>query len=359
MFKVFSRYASFRGLMLMACLLVAGGSAALADDASAPLLKQLSFFGRWDLRSPQHAITVNSGSYVLAHFSGDSVSAEFDVSLNQAPLPTLAWRIDDGQWQESEVQPKVALATGLSTTPHVVWLMVRGLDEHQNRWTKPLTASITFLGLSLPANGQLLEPLDAWTHPKLKVEFLGDSITEGVLVQPGGCGEGKTSWPWQSDALHSYACQTAMLLGAAWRQVGFGATGLAHGGSGGAPPALDSFKSFYDGCPRDDWHPDLVVINQGTNDHDMAPETYRPLYARYLSMVRQAYPLAKIAAVRPFGGFQADSIQAAVDQARQAGDNEIYYIDTTGWYSGDLHPNAKSCEDIARHLASALQAKVL
>ena len=49
------------------------------------------------------AITVNTGSHVVATFSGTAVSARFDVSLNQTPNPTLAWRIDGGAWQEGEV----------------------------------------------------------------------------------------------------------------------------------------------------------------------------------------------------------------------------------------------------------------
>jgi hypothetical protein len=106
---------------------------------------------------------------------------------------------------------------------HTLWLMVRGLDEHQSRWKAPLTVSITFLGLE-PAGGQLRPSLPEWDHPKLTIEFLGDSITEGVLVQE--VRPGKTTWPWQTDALDSHACQTAVLLGAAWRQVGFGAIGL-------------------------------------------------------------------------------------------------------------------------------------
>ncbi len=109
--------------------------------------------------------------------------------------------------------------------------------------------------------------LKEWDHPKLKIEFLGDSITEGVLVTAPR--PGKETWAWQTDALHSYACQTAMALRASWRQVGFGGIGLSHSGTGHAVGALESFDQFYAGCPRDDWQPDLVVINQGTNDSAM------------------------------------------------------------------------------------------
>ena len=59
----------------------------------------------------------------------------------------------------------------------------------------------------------MLGPLPQWDRPKRKIEFLGDSITEGVLVQAPR--EGKTTWAWQTDARQSYAAQTAMRLNAA------------------------------------------------------------------------------------------------------------------------------------------------
>jgi len=319
------------------------------------LTDSLRFCGRWDLRAPDRAITVNSGSYVLAQFSGSSISARFDVSLNKPPLPTLTWRIDNGPWQESEVAATLKLADGLSGGAHTLWLMVRGIDEHQSRWNPPLVGSVTFLGLDPAADGRLLAPLTEWDHPKLKMEFLGDSITEGVLVSPPA--PGKSTWPWSTNARDSYAGRTALLLEASWRQVGFGATGLVHGGSGGAPGALKSFNWFYAGCPRDDWQPDVVVINQGTNDHGMPPGTYLSCYEQYLTLVRQAYPKAKIAALRPFGGFQADSIQQAVDAAHAGGDNGVYYIDSTGWYTaGPLHPGSQASAGLAAHLVAALKA---
>jgi len=334
--------------------LLAGLLAAPGLRAAEAWAKAYRFFGRWDLRAAGRAVTVNSGSYVLARFTGAGLSAQFDVSLNRPPFPTLTWRVDDGAWQEAEVAATVKLAAGLAAGPHTVLLMARGLDEHQSRWRPPLTASITFLGLEPVDGGQLEPALPAWDHPALKMEFLGDSITEGVLVQAPR--PGRDSWAWRTDARQAYAGQTALALGAAWRQVGFGATGLAHGGSGGAPGALESFNFFYAGCPRDDWQPDVVVVNQGTNDGGMPGDKYQPLYVKYLALIRAAYPRAQIAALRPFCGAEAASIQAAVAARRAAGDQRVHYIDTTGWYQGDIHPNAAASAPLAAKLVAALKA---
>ena len=317
----------------------------------------IRFFGRWDLRAPDRAITVNSGSYFLAQFSGTQITARFDVSQNQPGFPTIAWRIDQGDWQEAEVAPTMMLADGLTDAPHTLWLMVRALDTNQSRWKAPLVASVTFLGLNLPGGGKFLPPLPEWNSPKLKIEFLGDSITEGYRVR-GPHLEGKTGLPWANNALLSYSCQTAMQLGAQWRQVGFGATGLSGGGSGGTVSALKSFNYFYDGCPRDNWQPDLVVVNQGTNDRTILSGPFEVLYSRYLTLIRQAYPNAKIVALKPFNGAHADGIQKAVDDARAAGDKKVYFIDTTAWFPAGLHPSFREGPGIATHLVRALQTQV-
>ena len=331
--------------------------ASTALYAADPWVESYRCFGRWDRRVADRAVTVNSGSYILARFTGASLNAAFDVSANKPSFPTLAWRIDEGEWQEADAAAKVKLAEGLASGPHTMMLMARGLDEHQSRWTKPLVASLTFLGLEAGPGGRLEAALPEWDRPALKMEFFGDSITEGVLVQADR--PGRTGWAWRTDARLSYAGQTALALGAAWRQVGFGATGLEHGGSGGAPGALYSFNFFYADCPRDTWQPDVVVVNQGTNDGGMPANKYQPLYARYLALIREAYPKAKIVAVRPFCGAQAASIKAAVDACHAAGDAKVYYVDTTGWYRGDLHPNVAGSADLAAKLVQVLKADVL
>ena len=324
-----------------------------AGADSTALANSMSFFGRWDLRKPDRAITVNTGSYICVHFTADAIQAKFDLTAYKTARPTIAWKIDKGDWQEDEVWPVVSLGEKLGPGPHTACLMVRGLDEHDNRWSSPLISQITFLGFDLVGPGNFLPPLDEWVHPPLKIEFLGDSITEGVLV--GSPLPNRGTWSWQTDALRSYSWLAGTSLGAAWRQVGFGATGLEHGGSGGAPGALDSFNLFYSGCPRDDWQPDLVVINQGSNDSGMPGAQYEPLYEKYLALVRKGYPQARIAAMRPLGGYQEAAIKQAVTAKQTAGDKLIFYVDTTGWYSGDIHPNYKSAPAIADKLVAAIK----
>ncbi|HEY6079551.1 MAG TPA: GDSL-type esterase/lipase family protein, partial [Polyangiaceae bacterium] len=152
-----------------------------------------------------------------------------------------------------------------------------------------------------------------------------------------------------------------MALQAEWRQVGFGRQGLTIVGNGGVPKAQDAFNWFYAGVPRDAWQPDLVVINQGTNDRSAGGGTFAPLYLSFLGLVRTAYPQAKIAALRPFVGDFGAEISAQVAARKAGGDARVFYIDTGGWtapadFTDGVHPNVSGSVKISEKLVTALQA---
>jgi lysophospholipase L1-like esterase len=325
-----------------------------AADGTTAALETIHYYGRWN-RLADRAITVNTGSHVVARFNGTGVSARFDTTLNQTPNPTLTWRIDGNEWQEGELAETMPLATGLADGPHEVTLMVRGLNEFQPRWAPPLVSSLTFLGFDV-ADGTL-ENSPRPARPK--VELLGDSITEGVNLWPTRPGMDTPCW--RGDGRLAYASQTAQALGAEWRQVGFGRQGLLIGGNGGVPTANDAFNFIYEGVARDEWQPDLVTINQGTNDGGATAANFRAAYTQFVTTLRTAYPDAKIAAMRPFNGAHAAEIQAEVTARNAAGDARVYYIDTTGWlvaadFTDGLHPNAQGSQKAAAALVTAITA---
>jgi lysophospholipase L1-like esterase len=327
--------------------------AADGTDATTGVLETIHYYGRWN-RLADRAITVNAGSHVVARFTGTGVSARFDVTLNQAPNPTLTWRIDEADdWQEGELAATMSLGTGLAAGTHEVTLMARGLNEFQARWAPPLVSSLTFLGFDVAGGALEMSPRPA----QPKIELLGDSITEGVNLWPSRPGMDTPCW--RGDGRLAYASQTAQALGAEWRQVGFGRQGLLIGGNGGVPTANDAFNFIYQGVPRDGWQPDLVTINQGTNDGGAAADNFRTAYTQFVTTIRAAYPGAKIAAMRPFNGAHAAEIQAEVTARNAAGDERVYYIDTTGWlvaadFTDGLHPNAQGSQKATAALVTAI-----
>jgi len=299
----------------------------------------MHFYGRWE--EVDRYITVNSGSHVTTTFNGTGIMALFEVSMNlSTDMPTLAWQVDQGDWKEGELAATVSLASGLPTGTHTVTVMVRSMDENQNRWTWPLVSFTAFRQFAIV--GGSMQPTPRPLGPK--IEFLGDDITEGVNVWTSH--NGQTQKRWRDDARIAYPTQTAQMLGAEWRQVGFGNLGILQSGNGGVPKANDSFNWIYKNVPRDSWQADMVVINEGTNDSGAAAETFRSGYAEYLTTIRAAYPNAKLVAMRPFNGSQAAPIKAEVDARVAGGDARVYYVDTTGWlgagdYDDGVHPNVQ------------------
>ncbi len=338
----------------------AGGGGAGGSGGAGGAAVQLSdwqYYGRWDLTHQGKAITVNSGSHVTASFMGSGISAKFDTGGNsKTNMPTVAIKIDDGDVVEKEISATLELATGLPSAMHSVTLFVRGMNEGDERWTPPLVSSTVFLGFTVAGGNIVPTPRPV----RLKMEFLGDSITEGVNLHSSGP-QGQTTPNWRTDGPRGYAALTAINMKAEWRQVGFGRQGLTIGGNGGVPKAQDAFDWFYSGVPRDTWQPDMVVINQGTNDGGAAGQTFAPLYAAFLGLIRTAYPSAKIVALRPFGGAFATEISAQVATRKAGGDAKVYYVDTSGWTAGadftdGVHPNQAGSVKIADKLTTALQA---
>jgi lysophospholipase L1-like esterase len=301
---------------------------------------------------------VNSGSHVTARFNGTGISAKFDLTGNTGNVPTVSFKVDEGALVEREISATLELAKDLPAGEHDVTLFVRGMSEFEARWTPPLVAFTSFIGFTV--TGGALVPT---ARPeRVRMEILGDSITEGVALHAQGP-QGQNTPNWRTDGPRGYASLTAQKMNAEWRQVGFGRQGLTIGGNGGVPEAPDAFDWFYEGVARDDWQADLVVINQGTNDQfsNVSGPTFAPAYLSLLEQVRAAYPEAKIAAMRPLSGGFATEIQAQIATRQAGGDTKVFYIDTAGWtapgdFTDGVHPNESGSVKIADQLVTALQA---
>jgi len=317
-----------------------------ATDVAAPAIRaddaRLRYWGRWDQRNAAAtgAVTVNTGSTIHARFEGTHITLHFTTAQYSHQFPTLWLQVDEGEWKVVRPLEELRISpTALPTGSHVVRLVVKGFREWENRWDTPLVGSVVFRGVT-PDVGTRLLP--APERPPKLVEFLGDSITEGVLVLNTGPRETWTreGWPQFSDGRRSWAYQSALLAGAEPRTVGFGRLGLSINANGGVPPALHSFPFVYSGAPIDKTRlPDAVVINMGTNDGQrVSGEVFGPLYRAYLETIRKTYPLAQILSLRPFNGAHATVIEGVV---RELHDSKIRYVDTTGWIDPEKHTTDK------------------
>ena len=189
------------------------------------------------------------------------------------------------------------------------------------------------------------------------VEFIGDSIT----ACPGK----------DAPSFTNYAWLTGEALGYDHTQIAFSGVALVTGyGFFKDKTGFDQWYFQRANCnhPKDipwwfSYHPQMVVINLGTNDvkDGKRPTTdeYAASYANFISAVRARYPAAVIVAMRPFGGALADGVKSAVAEVNAAGDKNVHYVDTTGWlensdYSDGIHPTRDGHAKVALRLKPAL-----
>nr|WP_231134081.1 SGNH/GDSL hydrolase family protein [Motilibacter deserti] len=355
MLSLIAALAAATSLAVPAVAASAAPSSVAADvpvvvPASSPDVLHL---GRWD-RSAGASTTVNSGSRVILRFTGAHIALLLDQSGITFP-PQLYAAIDGAPpVLVSANSNRIDLTpAGLSGGAHTLVLAVKDIDEGGNRWNPPLRSALRITGFEIDP-GATLAPSPAPTGPR--IEFLGDSITQGVRAlntQPGVAG---------SDATKGFAWLTGNAFGGNFRQVGFGAQGLTRPGNGNVPVVSASLTLNYRGSPIDpSYVPDAVVINQGANDAlaNANPTTFRTAYEAYLRQVRALWPNAWIFAMRPFGGHMATSVAAAVPAV---GDPRIVYVDTTGWIprlqtTDDLHPTVVGHQNAARRLVKVIERR--
>ncbi len=317
----------------------------------------LRYEGRWDVRT-HAATTVTSGARAFLRFSGSEVTARFDTA--GVAYPPQVYAVVDGVWGPPIIvdRDRIRLTPdGLRPGAHELMLAVKDVDERGERWTPPLTSALRLTGLDLPTGSEVH---DAAPVPGTRLTFLGDSITQGVNIL------GTESGPDGADATRAYPWLVAAAFDAGLEQVGFGGQGLTTGGSGGVPPAATTVAHTYAGVPAAPWTPQVVVLNQGTNDDLDGADEYavESAYREYLHRVRHRYPAALILAMDPVGVDGAGTrASAAIRRAVAAyGDARVAYVPTTDWTTPDdftegLHPNARGHRALATHLTAWIAAR--
>jgi lysophospholipase L1-like esterase len=319
-------------------LTAAFGKSRRATTQSTPIRpddRHFYFIGHWDLSNAmQQAVTVNSGSRILCDFVGESVTGLFGTEGITSPAQIYV-TIDGEKRQRFTVnRSTIDFAHGLGGGRHTFELDVKDVDERVNRWKPPLQAALVFKGFELGSGGRLVK---SPPPGKLRMEFYGDSITQGVRIDSMAVG------PDGSDGTKDYAFLVALAFKALHNQVGFGRQGIIRTGNGNVPPAPDSFGWNFQDSPVDPaFRPSIVVVNQGSNDSSYTSAQFEPAYRAYINLIRRRVPKATIFCLRPFGGYHADDIQQAV---RDLGNPKNIYVDTTGWldksdYTDSVHPNA-------------------
>ena len=155
----------FAAATLVSMSLIPTTNPAPGADAPEPTInaadRRIQYWGRWNMRdaAKMGAVTVNTGSTIIAAFDGTGATMHFGTDHYPAEWPSLWLRIDERAWRV--VRPAAALPVAREPLPngrHVVRIVVKGLREWDRRWTPPLESSVVFRGMTLPGGTRLTEP---------------------------------------------------------------------------------------------------------------------------------------------------------------------------------------------------------
>ncbi len=312
--------------------------------------------GRWDTRDPHAAVTTAAGSYIEFAFTGKMALLRFDIIANAHPTLHLWVQLDGGDMFEAPLDSHLRVCAK-EEGYHVCRIIYKGGAEKNRRWYLPLTGKISFIGVEVDAPAALPE------DKRKTIEFVGDSITEGVLIDDFFNKEDPISYVddclrcYQDDVCATYAWLTAEALEMRPYFMGYGGVGVTHGGCGGVPAAPDAYSFNYQDSPLGYPACDVVVINHGANDHSRPTEEYLAKYAELLDLVIARNPDAVIVALSVFCGVHREALGKMIPEYNARQGTNVHYIDTTDWIpSSPVHPPREGHRTVAEHLIPILEA---
>ena len=322
--------------------------------------KKLIFNGRWNIENNQ-ATCGNGATYVTARFTGTSITAKMDDR-------NCWWRyeIDGKPYNRIKFRNELTtLAENLPEGEHEIKLV---------RSTEGEAGLSIFKGFVLDEGAEILSP----DEPKrLKLEFVGDSITAGAFND--GPHDVISYFDVENNDM-SYGPQLARMLDADYSVVAKSGEGLVHNYAEEWPynqiHTADrypwSYYSFNWNEPHINWDfakhkTDAVFISIGANDllFDPKPteDEFIKGYINLINVVRMHNPTAAIICLDPvptvIGPSAAQWTEKAVTELKKKGDKALYYIplnkDTPllndSDYAGDgVHPTQEGSRKIAEYL---------
>ena len=315
--------------------------------------------GRWDTSSADCAVTTTTGAYIEFAFEGDMAVLRFDIERNASPLLHLWIEVDGGARVEAPIDRYLRIKTP-TEGKHVCRVIYKGGTENDRRWYHPLTGKVTFLGIDTET------PLPLEKDERPIIEFVGDSITEGVLIDGDYYGDGEKVFYidmlnriYQDDVCATYAWLTAEKLNLRPIFMGYGAVGCTRAGMGMVPAVGESYPYNFEGSPITRPTPDVVMINHGANDRGRPVEQYLEKYGELLDLIRRMNPNAKIVSLSAFCGAHHEALGAFIAEYNQKNGTDVAYIDSFGWIPEEpLHPLRDGHKTVAEHLAPILASLI-
>jgi hypothetical protein len=311
-YKIVNQFGFF--LILMPLLLKsfksAGQTAILAANPN------IQYIGRFDMTDTTAPALWLTGLEIRAKFKGTSISAIFSGA------PTYFNLIIDDRLSyfcfAGTGDVICPLAVGLKDTIHTISIIKR-----QAPWS-----SQQFKGFVLDSGKSLTTPPPRRNR---KIEFYGDSMTQGAQVDVPGTGPDLNDLFYDNN-YNSYATMTARAFDAEYSIVAKNGATLVAGNNRTDIPSFYDKVFFSAKSPPWDfskWKADVVVINLGEND-DPVPANFVSTYIGFVKNIRTKYPDAHIFLLAGplWNGIDkahCDAIQQVVTVFNSNNDKKVYF----------------------------------
>ncbi|MBR5752035.1 MAG: hypothetical protein IKX84_06560 [Clostridia bacterium] len=299
--------------------------------------------------------TTAAGSYFEIAFEGHSIVLLFDLGYLGQPFPHLWIQLDGGANVEAPVDRYLRVDAG-APGRHTLRVSYKGGMEMLPRWHQPLMGAVSFVGYRADAPAALEK------DERRIIEFIGDSITEGVLidadfdsVSPNTIDQ--FNRPYQDDSAATYASLTAKKMNLRPIFQAYGAVGLTRQGCGSVPRAGLIYPWVFEHVPYTGEKPDYVVINHGANDRGTDAGEYLMRYEELIDMVHDSAPKAEIVCLGAFCGAFDEELSCFVSKLNRP---YVHFVSTRGWLPAEpLHPLRDGHMIAAERLTEALRTLFL
>ncbi len=315
---------------------------------------RIKTYGRWGADGDALTCTACGGK-IEFRYTGEQAVLRFDTAFNAPPYPHIWLRVDGGARVEAALCDFLRVSAP-GEGPHLVEAVYKSAMEQQSRWYSLLVGKVTFRGVY--ADGLAASPVSN----KKTIEFVGDSITEGVLIDTATVNERENlDWdqkqrPYQDDVTATYAYLAAEALGLEPLFTAYGAVGVTKGGCGGVPRCAEGYPYAFDGVRKRYSNPDFILINHGTNDRVGPADVFVSRYRELLRLIAEDSPLSRVIVLPPFcGAFREELRRLVGDYNRETG-RGVAFIDSSGWIPPEpVHPTREGHKEVARRLIPALR----
>lgn len=303
--------------------------------------QDFSLSGRWfekEIDGQKAWVTLNDGAMIYFEVNGtDTLDVHF-LEITVLSTPYYAYVIDDGEpVRQSITESRIILP---DDKEHRITIVVDGMTEFEDKWNGEI--GVAFTGVDC-GSGEIR----GFRPEKKRILFIGDSITEGVLVLSTEANSNGNS------ATHSFPWYTARLLDAEPYFIGYGATGIFMTGSfSRCTDMLDYLSASRPVSKEDIPACDMVVVNMGTNDYEVNGEMFVHGYREILLKLHDRYPQIKIFCMIPFSQLHSEDIRRAAE-----GYSWCVVVETAEWditYTDGIHPDAAGAEQVGEKLAEVI-----